>query len=297
MEYLEWLLMALAGVGSGAYGVLVGAGGGFILSPILLLLPDAEPERVAGTVLAAIAINSALVALTYRGVRVVDYRSGLLFAGAAAPGAVIGAIGVGAAPPGLFRTAFGVLLILLAVQLAVRPYVVRARGDGEQRSLGRFRRLLAKTRRGRLIRTRDGQEYEYEFNEALATSFNVALGFLSGFFGIGGGFLRTPVLVLAFGFPARVAAATSVFALAIYGTAGAVIHGVQGHIEWFPMLVFAGVGLTVGGQIGARISRYVRGIWVLRMLLVVVLALGIQLVWAGQAERLTEIWAGVVSWI
>ena len=278
MEYLEWLLMAVAGVGSGAYGVLVGAGGGFILSPILLLLPDAEPERVAGTVLAAIAINSALVALTYRGVRVVDYRSGLLFAGAAVPGAIIGAIGVGAAPPELFRTAFGVLLILLAVQWAIRPYLLRA---GQGRRPRRLQRLLAVTRRGRLIRTRDGQEYKYEFNEALATSFNVALGFLSGFFGIGGGFLRTPILVLAFGFPARVAAATSVFALAIYGTAGAVVHGVQGNIEWFPMLVFAGVGLTVGGQIGARISRYVRGIWVLRMLLVVVLTLGIQLVWRG----------------
>ena len=270
--------MALAGVGSGAYGVLVGAGGGFILSPVLLLLPNAEPEKVAGTVLAAIAVNSALVAWTYRDVRVVDYRSGLLFAAAAVPGAVIGAIGVGATPPELFRTAFGVLLILLGAQLAIRPYVVRGGRDGKPR---RFKRLLAITRRGRRIRTRDGQEYDYEFNETLATSFNVALGFLSGFFGIGGGFLRTPILILAFGFPARVAAATSVFALAIYGTAGAAIHGVQGHIEWFPMLVFAGVGLTIGGQIGARISRYVRGVWVLRMLLVVVLALGIQLVWAG----------------
>ena len=280
-EYLEWLLMALAGVGSGAYGVLVGAGGGFILSPVLLLLPDAEPEKVAGTVLTAIAVNSALVAWTYRDVRVVDYRSGLLFAGAAVPGAVIGAIGVGAAPPELFRTAFGVLLILLAVQLAIRPSAGKPKRDGNQKRQGRFQRLLAITRRGRRIRTRDGEEYEYEFNETLATSFNVALGFLSGFFGIGGGFLRTPILVIAFGFPVRVAAATSVFALAIYGTAGAAIHGVQGHIEWFPMLVFAGVGLTVGGQIGARISRRVRGVWVLRMLLVVVLALGVQLVWAG----------------
>ena len=288
-QYLELLFMALAGVGSGAYGVLVGAGGGFILSPVLLLLPNAAPEKVAGTVLAAIAINSALVAWTYRDVRVVDYRSGWLFAAAAVPGAIIGAIGVGAAPPELFRTAFGVLLILLAVQLAIRPYVVRANRDRKRR---RFQRLLAITRRSRRVRTRDGQEYDYEFNEALATSFNVALGFLSGFFGIGGGFLRTPILILAFGFPARVAAATSVFALAIYGTAGAVIHGAQGHIEWFPMLVFAGVGLTIGGQIGARISRYVRGVWVLRMLLVVVLALGAQLVWAGLGARVMEFVSG-----
>ena len=66
MEYLDWILMVLLGVFSGAYGVLVGAGGGFILSPMLLLLFDTEePEMVAGTVLAAIAINSVLVAVRY----------------------------------------------------------------------------------------------------------------------------------------------------------------------------------------------------------------------------------------
>ena len=101
MEYLDWTLMALLGVGSGAYGVLVGAGGGFILSPMLLLAFDSEdPEIVAGTVLAAIALNSILVALIYIRKRVVDYRSAFLFAGAATPGAVIGAFGGRRGNPG-----------------------------------------------------------------------------------------------------------------------------------------------------------------------------------------------------
>ena len=275
MEHLDWLFMALVGVGSGAYGVLVGAGGGFILSPVLLIMSDSEPENIAGTVLAAIALNSALVAWTYRKMGVVDYRSGLLFAAAAVPGAVIGALGVGSVAPELFRTAFGVLLVLLAIQLAVRPSVPEAIGAQNPRH------LISATVRRRTIRTRDGAEYSYEFNEALATSFNVVLGFISSFFGIGGGFLRTPILVMAFGFPVRIAAASSVFALAIYGSAGALTHGFLGHIEWFPMLVFSGVGLVIGGQIGARISAHVRGAWVLRMLLVVVLILGVRLIWQG----------------
>ena len=275
MEYLDWLLMALAGIGAGAYGVLVGAGGGFILSPILLLMAGSDPKDVPGTVLAAIAVNSALVAWTYRKVGIVDYRSGLLFAGAAVPGAVIGAFGVDLVSSNVLRTAFGVLLVLLAVQLAIRPLLVRVI------RVERKRPLITATVRSRNIRTSDGQEYNYEFNEALATSFNVVLGFISSFFGIGGGFLRTPILVLAFGFPVRVAAASSVFALAIYGTAGAVTHTALGHIEVFPMLLFSGIGLAVGGQIGARISGRVRGIWVLRMLIVVVLVLGVRLIWEG----------------
>jgi uncharacterized membrane protein YfcA len=47
------------------------------------------------------------------------------------------------------------------------------------------------------------------------------------------------------------------------------------------MLLFSGGGLAVGGQIGARISGRVRGIWVLRMLIVVVLVLGVRLIWEG----------------
>lgn len=278
MEYLDWILMVLLGVFSGAYGVLVGAGGGFILSPMLLLLfGSEEPETVAGTVLAAIAINSILVAIRYIRMKVVDYRSALLFAGAAAPGAVVGAFGVSAVAPEIFSTLFGVLLLLLALQLAFRPNIVRVL------RIGQSRRLISMPVSKRHITTVAGQEYRYEFNETLATSFNVVLGFISSFFGIGGGFLRTPILVLAFGFPVRIAAASSVFALGIYGSAGAVTHGFLGHIELFPTLLFIGVGLAAGGQIGAMLSGRIQGVWVMRMLLVVVLLLGIRLIWQGVA--------------
>ena len=278
MEYLDWILMVLLGVFSGAYGVLVGAGGGFILSPMLLLLfGSEEPETVAGTVLAAIAINSVLVAVRYIRMRVVDYRSAILFAVAATPGAVVGAFGVSAVAPEIFSVLFGVLLLLLALQLAFRPNIVRILWRGQSRN------LISMPVSKRHIVTASGQEYRYEFNEALATSFNVVLGFISSFFGIGGGFLRTPILVLAFGFPVRIAAASSVFALAIYGSAGALTHGYLGHIELFPTLLFIGVGLAVGGQIGAMLSGRVQGVWVMRMLLVVVLLLGVRLIWQGVA--------------
>lgn len=275
MDYLNWALMALIGLGAGAYGVLVGAGGGFILGPALLIISDSPPENAAGTTLTAIALNAALAAWTYRKMGVVDYRSGLLFAAAAAPGAVIGAMGVGAVAPEVFRIAFGVLLILLAAYLALRPAISDdgGRGDGP--------RMFAATVKTRTIRTRDGDTLVYRFDEALATSFNAVLGFVSSFFGVGGGFLRTPILVTAFGFPVRVAAASSVFALALYGGAGAATHAALGHVEPFPTLVFGGIGLVAGGQIGARLSGRVKGAWIMRMLLVVVLALGIRLIWQG----------------
>ena len=270
---MEWPLLILLGFGTGAYGVLVGAGGGFILGPLLLLFMDMEPEVVAGTVLASDVVSSVSGSYMYRRMQVVDYRSALLFAGAAIPGSVIGAFGVGQVTPTTFRVLFGALLLVLAAQIALRTL--------RRESTGRPRHVMAATVRSRHIRSAAGDEYRYEFNELFATSFNLVLGFISSFFGTGGGFLRTPILVSYFGFPVRVAAATSVFALSIYATVGAATHAALGHVEWFPVFALTGVGMVAGGQVGAWAAGKVRGAWVLRLLAVMILVLGVRLVLEG----------------
>ena len=123
--------------------------------------------------------------------------------------------------------------------------------------------------------------FEYQFNEALATSFNAILGFISSFFGTGGGFLRTPILVSAFGFPVRVAVATSVFTLTFYTTAGALTHISLGHMDWYPTFLWAGIGLVGGAQLGARLAGRIRGPWILRLLLILVVIMGARLVVEG----------------
>ena len=266
----------LLGFGTGAYGVLVGAGGGFILGPALLIFFDIPKENAAGTALALVAVNTIAGTPVYLRMGRVDRRSGLLFAAAAIPGSVLGAFALTAVAGSLFRILFGFLLIALTVQMTIGH---------------RFRRKLSPSARkappkGRTVRTRriatkDGNTFEYTFNEGTATGFNIALGFLSSFFGTGGGFLRTPVLVATFGFPVQVAVATSIFALAFYTTAGAVTHAALGHVDWWPTFVWAGIGLVAGGQVGARLAPRVKGVLILRLLWIVVLALGVRLLYEG----------------
>jgi hypothetical protein len=105
---------------------------------------------------------------------------------------------------------------------------------------------------------------------------NLLLGFLSAFIGVGGGFLRTPLLVYAFGFPVLVATATSIFAMTIYTTAGVLAHTFLGNIA-YAMSAAVALGAVVGGQLGARLSRRLSGVWVMRMLALVFMALGLQL--------------------
>lgn len=271
---MDWLPLLLLGFVTGAYGVMVGAGGGFILSPALLIFFDLEPQVVAGTALALVAVNSVSGSQAYRRLGLIDYRSALLFAAAAVPGAVLAPFVLANVAGSTFRMLFGLLLIALAVQMVIRTAVPESSRKSRKPNGGAFVR-------SRKINAVNGDAYQYTFNEAYVSSLNLVLGFISSFFGTGGGFLRTPILVYAFSFPVRIAVATSVLTMAFYTTAGALTHAGLGNVDWYPTFVWAGIGLVGGAQVGARLASRVGGPWILRLLLVVVLALGIKLLIDG----------------
>src|SRR5207245_2044054 len=111
----EWLLIPLGFV-VGAFGTLIGAGGGFILVPALLLLyPTAKPSVITGISLAVVFFNAASGSIAYARERRIDWRTGLTFAAATTPGAVFGALAVSFVPRGVFDALFGLLLLGLAV--------------------------------------------------------------------------------------------------------------------------------------------------------------------------------------
>ena len=270
---MQPLALALVGLGAGAFGVMVGAGGGIIMAPVLLLFFDIDPAEVAGTSLGLVALNSFAGAAAYSHMRLVDRRSGLLFAAAAIPGSVGAPFAVAAVAPEQFRAILGALLLALAVHMLVRR-------TGTERRVER----RAAPRRGRIGWRRKVRHvgpadrvYEYDFNEGLAMAFNALLGFVSAFLGTGGGFIRTPVLVAGFGFPVRIAVATSVFSLAIYATAGAAVHAGLGHVDWYPTFVWAGAGFLVGSQVGARLGSRVPVVWIMRLLAAVLIVMGASL--------------------
>ena len=282
----EWLILAIIGFGTGVFGVLVGAGGGFILVPILrIFFPDKDPAIVSGTVLALVAANSISGAFAYRYMRIVDKRSAYLFAAAAIPGSVIAPFVLKKALeglPGIYDAAFGAILVVLAARIAMQQFEPRQRSALARARSGQSRRFVSpRALRRRRITAETGETFRYRLHERYAVLINFVLGFVSSFFGIGGGFLRTPILVYAFGFPVQVAVATSIFALSFYTTAGAATHAFIGNIEWFPTFVFGGIGLVTGGQIGARLAGKVQGPWIMRLLMIVILAMGIQLIIQG----------------
>ncbi len=67
MDWLSFLELAALGLGVGLFGTLIGAGGGFVLTPVLLLLyPTESPETITGISLAVVFFNATSGSLAYR---------------------------------------------------------------------------------------------------------------------------------------------------------------------------------------------------------------------------------------
>lgn len=113
-EMAEFLQLAPLGVFVGAYGTLVGAGGGSLLVPgLLILLPRESAATITAMSLAVVFFNAYSGSLAYMRMGRADYRAGTVFTLASLPGAVLGVLLVHELPRSWFEPAFGVLLLML----------------------------------------------------------------------------------------------------------------------------------------------------------------------------------------
>ena len=117
------------GFGVGTYGTLIGAGGGFVLMPLLLLIyPHETPEKLTSISLAVVFMNALSGSEAYARMKRIDYKSGLIFASATVPGAILGALNTSYVPRRFFDTLFGILLVAAAVFLILRPGLADVEG-------------------------------------------------------------------------------------------------------------------------------------------------------------------------
>ena len=85
------ILLCLLGFAVGAFGTVVGAGGGFILTPVLLLIyPQDSPALITAISLLVVFFNASSGTVAYTRLRRVDFRSGIVFGGATVPGSILG---------------------------------------------------------------------------------------------------------------------------------------------------------------------------------------------------------------
>ncbi len=260
-----WWLVPV-GLAVGLFGTLIGAGGGFLLVPILLLaFPGRAPELLTSISLAVVVANAAAGTASYARLGRIDYRSGLLFAAATIPGAVLGALSTALFPRRTFEIAFALFLIAGSAYLVWRPLKAPAPAAAARG----VRRELTDS---------SGAVHVWHFRPWVGVTISVGVGFLSSLFGIGGGIIHVPVLSHLLDFPVHIATATSQFTLAIMALAGTLVHLATGTLQdgLAPAALLA-LGAVAGAPLGAALSRRVHGSVIMRVLAVALGLVGVRI--------------------
>lgn len=227
LTVVQYLLGLLCGIFVGFSLGLVGGGGSILAVPLIVYLVGvSDPHLAIGTTAVAVAVNAAINFLTHARSGTVKWRCASLFAGSGMVGAFLGST-LGKAMDGqklLFL--FALLMIAVAIMMLRRRGVA---GDpGVHLSANNAPKLAA---------------------------MGLITGGLSGFFGIGGGFLIVPGLMMATGMPLINAVGSSLLSVAAFGTTTAANYALSGWVNG-PLAVAFVAGGIAGGLVGVRLAKH-----------------------------------------
>jgi len=259
---MEYLLLLLLGCLVGTFGTLVGVGGGFILVPVLLMLyPDESPGYITSVSLVVVFFNSLSGSVAYSRMKRIDYKTGLMFALAAIPGSVLGPLTVEYIPRKLFNIIFSIIIITVAFFLFFR----KNNETANQKEVG----IIAKGSTLRNLTDAEGNNYIFSFNRSTGIILSIFISYVSSIIGVGGGIFYVPAMLSILNFPLNIATATSQFILSFMTLGSSIVHFTSGNLRHgFFFILLLSAGAVLGAQIGAKISKRLKGKLIIRCLAV-----------------------------
>ena len=266
------LLLIVIGFAVGTLGTLIGAGGGFILVPILLFThPGLKPAIITAVSIAIVACNALSGSIAYARAKRIDYKAGFQFSLFTIPGSVLGVIITRYISTGLFSIIFGSLLIILAASLLFKKTEVETATSSNNVRQGLTTHTLT---------DKTGETYNYAYNKYLGWFISLAVGFISPILGIGGGIIHVPALINWLRFPVHIATATSHFILAIMALTSVVAHISEGNYNdpyIVKLTVYLAIGVIGGAQLGAYLSNKIKGNAIIKALAVSLALVGVRI--------------------
>lgn len=271
---LTVIISLLIGLLSAFIGSLVGLGGGLILVPIMLFLAKstdmftwATPQVIVGISLITMVFTGLSSTLGYVRYNRVDMKTGFLFLIGSIPGSIFGSWFNQFFNTKQFSLYFGILMIIIFGLLFL------------DRNKLQQKQQVMNSNQMRTF-TIDGETFHYEVKIVPALILAFFVGALSGLFGIGGGTISVPVMILFFGIPVQVAIGTSMFMIFFISLFSTITHTFLGHVLFSHALFFI-IGAFLGGTIGARVSQHLKGNMLEWLLRIVILIAAIQLIIEG----------------
>lgn len=231
-------IAVLPGFIAGVLSALFGIGGGVIMIPMIRLIFGVPPVVTAATSLAAIFPTSLSGLINRRNDGTIDWRIGALVG---ICGACISPIGAALAtnlPGWIAMVASSGFIAFVSIKLLIKAQRAK-RVSLEDQSFTQAQKLPKRSK---------GQQV------MLTLGVGIIAGFMSGYLGLGGGFIIVPILMKAFGMNIKQATGTSLLAVGILGVPGLITHAYYGNIHWL-LTCFLVVGSIPGTMVGARINK------------------------------------------
>lgn len=218
---------------------LIGGGGSILTVPILVYFLGVGPHEAVVMSLAVVGATSLFGSYLHFRKDNLDFRRGLMFGSAGIIGALIGSPLTKLVSPEILLMSFGLLMLIVA-------------------SVMIWRRKHAL------------EEAPHAGHPAKAILSGLGVGVLTGFLGVGGGFLIVPALVLFGGMAMKKAVGTSLFVIFLNCLAGLTGHLGQGELNWMLtgiVISLAVIGAVVGTVISHRVAaQRLQGIFAILVL-------------------------------
>jgi uncharacterized membrane protein YfcA len=273
-----FMLLGLGGL-VGFLGGLFGVGGGFLMTPALILIgiPPAVAVASGANQIVASSISGA-VSQWRKGN--VDVTMGMVLLVAGVLGTSLGVL--------LFRLLQRAGQIDLAVQLS---YVVLLGVVGTMMAIESARAVLR--RRGARPPARLHQHFwvhrwplrmrfrrsKLYISAIPPAAIGFVVGILTAIMGIGGGFIMVPAMIYLFGMPTLTVVGTSQFQIVFVTAATTLLLAATTHTVDVVLAILLIIGGVIGTQIGTRMGQLLRGEYLRGLLAAIVLAMAIKLAW------------------
>lgn len=222
LDLLENLWLVPLGFVAGVLGSMIGLGGGFVIVPALTFV-GFSPTLAASDSLFAAFCNAVASSASYARQRRIVYSLGIKLALLSIPGTVLGAYISDQIASSTFKLLFGMVLVASSVYIYSKRKM-------EPREYNLSKQVMV-----------------------LAIGASFFAGIISSLFGIGGGTVFVPLMVVAIGLSMKVAAPTSQFILMFAAASGMIVHSLLGHPDYLQAGLLS-LGAFAGGIVGSRMS-------------------------------------------
>ena len=223
---IEELWLIPLGFAAGLLGSIIGLGGGIIIVPVLTFF-GFSPALAASNSIFAVFSNAIASSISYAKQRRIEYSIGLKLGLLSIPGTIVGAFVSSEITPSIFKILFALILISASIYIFSKRKI-------EQKNYNLSKQIMI-----------------------LAIGASFFAGIISGLFGVGGGIIFVPLMVVAMGLSMKNAAPTSQFILLFASASALVTHTILGHPDFYQALLLA-IGAFVGGLVGARLSLEIK---------------------------------------